>query len=123
MTPLAKPVGEVGLQILDGRHPRSDARPALVREDDELGALTVAAGTVTTASGAAGHRQLSRVTGVAGSRRWSCLFVPAIAHSGQEPGFTGTREDILAFFSSMDSPLAAFGEACERGRALGVRPP
>lgn len=71
--------------------------------------MTVAAGTATTASGAAGHRQLSRVTGVAGLTTMVLLFVPAIAQSGQEPGFTGTREDILAFFSSMDSPLAAFG--------------
>ena len=51
----------------------------------------------------------SRAVGVAGLLAVALIFVPAVAGSGQEPGFTAGPGQVLAFFRSVSSPLAQFG--------------
>ena len=62
-----------------------------------------------SASASVAWRRLLRVTGVAGLTALVLIFVPLVASSGQEPTFDATTAETIAFFRSVDSPLAAFG--------------
>jgi hypothetical protein len=59
--------------------------------------------------GQADLRGLRRITGLAGLATLLLVFIPGIAGSAQEPGFTGTSEQIGAFFSSIDTTMGSIG--------------
>lgn len=74
----------------------------------------MSAGTVNphargAASDHAGSRGLRRLTGLAGLATLLLVFIPGIAGSAREPGFTGTAEQIGAFFRSVDTAMGSIG--------------
>lgn len=56
------------------------------------------------------HR-LSRTTGIAGLLGVALVLGPIIAASGQEPGFTGTADEVGVFFGSVAGTGHAVGQA------------
>lgn len=61
------------------------------------------------ASEQAGSQGLRRMTGVAGLATLLLVFIPGIAGSAQEPGFTGTSEQVSVFFRSVDTTMGSIG--------------
>jgi hypothetical protein len=60
-------------------------------------------------SGARADRQLRRGTGLAGLAALPLIFIPGIAGSSQEPGFTGTADQVGDFFRSVDTTMGSLG--------------
>ena len=69
------------------------------------------------ASEQAGSRGLRRATDLAGLATLLPVFIPGIAGSAQEPGFTGTSEQIAAFFRSVDTTMGSIGSPPQSPRA------
>jgi len=65
--------------------------------------------TVTAPTSASvAWRRLGRVTGIAGLAAIVLIFVPAVAGTGQEPGFKAPATEILTYYRSLHAPVAEF---------------
>lgn len=74
-----------------------------------MSASTVSQHVPGSLPGQADLRGLRRMTGLAGLATLLLVFIPGIAGSVQEPGFTGTSEQIGAFFGSIDTTMGSIG--------------